>query len=276
MVGLSAPGRLGWSPPLQFGALSPPQPVVTDAPLAEAVHLVLACASDAAAAPGSPGGSGYLVGHWAQAASQKRLAHASRKILDAADRARRHPPDESAFARAEQVLSDALALALHVAQSHGAPASTTGGYPVQQLHTILADELGLHNRGGPLATLGHGGGYGVGASAAASSSGAVVPAPPRQTLSFPFDLACARPRQSPAPMKPSPAPSAGSKWGAPLTPAPANPFGSFAAASASGGGAFGTPLLESMFASLTKHAGDAADGYVAEESGFVLRRRLAR
>ena len=41
-----------------------------------------------------------------------------------------------------KLFADALMLTLHIAQSQGAPAALTGGYPVQQVHSILADELG--------------------------------------------------------------------------------------------------------------------------------------
>ena len=206
---------------LQFGPHSPPAPVLTDAPLAEAIHLLLACASDAAA---SPNATSIRVGHWAQPASHKRLSHAAVKILTAAERARRYPPGESAYARAEQVLADALALSLHVAQTHGAPVPPTGGYPVQQMHALLSEELGLVHAGQEHAGLG---------------SLAV-----RQVHSWPTDLLnCARPRQ------PSPSPARGSakKWGGGSRRKQHTP--------ASGSsGAFETPLLASMLSGLAKSA----------------------
>ena len=52
--------------------------------------------------------------------------------------------------RAEQLLADALALSLQVAQTQRAPTAATGGYPVQQMHAILAEEMGLARKDGAL------------------------------------------------------------------------------------------------------------------------------
>jgi hypothetical protein len=246
------PAAPPWSPPLQFGPLSPPAAVVPDAPLAEAVHLLLACASDSAGSPEVPVGR---VGHWAHRPSQKRLSHAASRILSAAANARRYPPEESAYARSEQIVSDALALTLHVAQSHGAPPLATGGYPVQQIHALLVAEAGMMD-GQPG---GQPGGGRAGGGGGASS--ALVPGGLRQVQSWPVDLlGCAGRSRAPPPPPVAERPVAASTAGfgtpnarAALAP-PSSGFGG-------GGGAFATPLLSQMFASLTKPSPAVQDGY---------------
>jgi len=231
------------------------------------VHLLLACASDAASAPNAP--SGARVGHWVGRASRKRLSHAANRIISAADKARLHPAGESGYAHAEQVLSDAVALALHIAQSHGSPPSPTG-YPVQQIHALLAEELGLRRteNGGRVAPMLD---YFDGRAAAALAGGV------RHVQSWPTDLlGCARSRQPErASMQHY---KTLSKWSlangigeqpSPSypPPAPPTPVGGRSTASA-----FDTPLLSAMFASFK---GTRADD-TFDESTVARRRRLAR
>ena len=268
------PAAPSWSPPLQFGPLSPPAAVVPDAPLAESVHLVLACASDSAASPNAPDDR---VGHWAHPPSQKRLSHAAHRILTAAANARRYAPDEPAYSRAEQVVSDALALALHVAQSHGAPTLATGGYPVQQMHAILAEEAGLLD----VATANGRGGGGGGKALVLSSAPGL-----RQVQSWPVDLlACGgrtrgnanapqpqpqQPQQPPE--RPTPARGVLGTPDARRAPAPTSTF----SRGSGGGGAFSTPLLSQMFATFAK-ASPVAEGhddlFGRAARGGRLRRR---
>ena len=266
---------------------------VTDASLGEAVHVLLACAADAAA---SPTVAQLRVGHWAQRPSRERLTEAAAHVLKAAELEQQQKPylANPAYSPPEQVLADALELCLQVARAHGTglAAHELGGYPIPELHSLLAEELGLLPRDGPRNT---------GWAARAPRPPPVGSPPPgveetrlaaaaaggvRQTQSWPAELlGCAWPR--------NPTRSAGPAIGGAheerqqpygaahvmagrgvversrqrsphrhhqrrSSPAPRAPR-------AAESGAFGTPLLASMFANLSSN-----------EEVVVRRRRLAR
>lgn len=129
-------------PPL----LTSHSPLLADVHLAEAVHLLVACASDAAASPQSPQ---LRVGHWGQRPSRARVSAAATVVLQTAEGLRRPSRDASPHEVAEQTLADSLELALHVVRVHGAPATNLSGYPVTELHALLAEELGLLPKDAP-------------------------------------------------------------------------------------------------------------------------------
>ena len=117
--------------------------LIHDAQLAEAVNVLLACATDAAA---SPNATQWRVGRWSQQPSRSRLSQAASVVVQTADVLRLsagQAAPQDAHELAERTLADALELCLHILRAQGSPGLHRGSYPVTELHALLAEEIGL-------------------------------------------------------------------------------------------------------------------------------------
>ena len=172
--------------------------LIHDAQLAEAVNVLLACATDAAA---SPNATQLRVGRWSQQPSRSRLSQAASVVVQTAEVLRlsagQGTPSD-AHELAERTLADALELCLHILRAQGSPGLHRGSYPVTELHALLAEEIGLLPSDGvrsPLllhearvaCNLSHtvGGTFVAGAAAAHPTQSWRIQQPKTSTLSWP-------------------------------------------------------------------------------------------
>ena len=218
--------------------------LIHDAQLAEAVNVLLACATDAAA---SPNATQWRVGRWSQQPSRSRLSQAASVVVQTADVLRLsagQAAPQDAHELAERTLADALELCLHILRAQGSPGLHRGSYPVTELHALLAEEIGLVPSDGvrsPLVlhqarvacNLSHTvGGTLVGAAAAA---------PPTQSVGGTFvGAAAAAPPTQPWPVQ------------QPKSSAPSWPKTQPDKHAAAPAGTFDTPLLASMLAGFSR------------------------